>query len=56
MNSLKPPTVLVTGATGTVGSALVPALQARGATVRAMTRNPGRPAAHGENTETSRPT
>jgi len=51
MNSLKPPTVLVTGATGTVGSVLVPALQARGATVRAMTRNPGRPAAHGENTE-----
>lgn len=37
------PTVLVTGATGTVGSALVPALQARGATVRAMTRNPDRP-------------
>lgn len=35
------PTVLVTGATGTIGSALVPALQARGATVRAMTRNPG---------------
>ena len=36
------PTILVTGATGTVGTALVPALQARGATVRAMTRNPGR--------------
>lgn len=36
------PTVLVTGATGTVGSALVPALQARGATVRAMTRDPER--------------
>ncbi|MGW4400061.1 SDR family oxidoreductase [Amycolatopsis nivea] len=34
-------TVLVTGATGTVGSALIPALQARGSTVRAMTR--GRP-------------
>ncbi|MFB9927653.1 SDR family oxidoreductase [Amycolatopsis halotolerans] len=34
-------TVLVTGATGTVGSALIPALQARGGTVRAMTR--GRP-------------
>ncbi|MFD2470055.1 SDR family oxidoreductase [Amycolatopsis silviterrae] len=31
-------TVLVTGATGTVGSALIPALQARGAAVRAMTR------------------
>jgi uncharacterized protein YbjT (DUF2867 family) len=37
------PTVLVTGATGTVGSALVPALQARGATVRAMIRDPERP-------------
>lgn len=37
------PTVLVTGATGTVGSALIPALQARGVTVRAMTRNPDRP-------------
>ncbi|PSK99984.1 uncharacterized protein YbjT (DUF2867 family) [Murinocardiopsis flavida] len=36
------PTVLVTGATGTIGSALVPALQARGATVRAMTRDPDR--------------
>ncbi|SDE03462.1 SDR family oxidoreductase [Glycomyces harbinensis] len=36
------PTVLVTGATGTVGSALIPALQARGATVRAMIRNPER--------------
>ncbi|ATY14021.1 NAD(P)-dependent oxidoreductase [Amycolatopsis sp. AA4] len=34
-------TVLVTGATGTVGSALIPALRARGSTVRAMTR--GRP-------------
>ncbi|MGH3584834.1 MAG: SDR family oxidoreductase [Pseudonocardia sp.] len=40
---MNPPTVLVTGATGTVGSALVTALRARGATVRAMTRNPGRP-------------
>lgn len=37
MNS---PTVLVTGATGTVGSALVTALRSRGATVRAMTRTP----------------
>ncbi|MDA8368259.1 MAG: NAD(P)H-binding protein [Nocardiopsaceae bacterium] len=36
------PTVLVTGATGTVGSALVPALRARGAAVRAMTRDPDR--------------
>ncbi|AOS64009.1 SDR family oxidoreductase [Actinoalloteichus hymeniacidonis] len=36
------PTVLVTGATGTVGSALIPALQARGAHVRAMVRNPER--------------
>ncbi|MFJ8912774.1 NmrA family NAD(P)-binding protein [Amycolatopsis sp. NPDC102389] len=35
-------TVLVTGATGTVGSALIPALRARGVTVRAMTRDPGR--------------
>ncbi|RSN30631.1 NAD(P)-dependent oxidoreductase [Amycolatopsis sp. WAC 01416] len=35
------PTVLVTGATGTVGSALIPALRARGVTVRAMTRDPG---------------
>ncbi|WP_020496425.1 MFS transporter [Sciscionella marina] len=35
-------TVLVTGATGTVGSALVPALQARGVTVRAMTREADR--------------
>ncbi|MEE2036293.1 NAD-dependent epimerase/dehydratase family protein [Nocardiopsis sp. CT-R113] len=34
------PTVLVTGATGTVGSALSPALKARGATVRAMIRSP----------------
>ncbi|WP_033290922.1 NmrA family NAD(P)-binding protein [Amycolatopsis jejuensis] len=32
--------VLVTGATGTVGSALIPALQDRGVNVRAMTRNP----------------
>ncbi|MGW0522981.1 SDR family oxidoreductase [Crossiella sp. NPDC003009] len=36
------PTVLVTAATGTVGSALVPALRARGVAVRAMTRDPGR--------------
>ncbi|MEV4225308.1 NmrA family NAD(P)-binding protein [Nonomuraea sp. NPDC049725] len=35
-------TVLVTGATGTVGSALIPALRARGVTVRAMTRDSGR--------------
>lgn len=35
-------TVLVTGATGTVGSALVPALQTRGVAVRAMVRNPDR--------------
>ncbi|WP_410655783.1 SDR family oxidoreductase [Amycolatopsis sp. lyj-112] len=35
------PTVLVTAATGTIGSALVPALRARGVTVRAMTRDPG---------------
>ncbi|MFE3319672.1 NAD(P)H-binding protein [Nocardia sp. NPDC059195] len=37
---MKTHTVLVTGATGTVGSALIPALRARGVTVRAMTRNP----------------
>ncbi|OZM77516.1 SDR family oxidoreductase [Pseudonocardia sp. MH-G8] len=37
------PTVLVTGATGTVGSALVTALRSRGAAVRAMTRNPDHP-------------
>jgi len=36
------PTVLVTSATGTVGSALVPALLARGLTVRAMTRDAAR--------------
>lgn len=34
------PTVLVTGATGTVGSALVPAILERHVHVRAMTRNP----------------
>lgn len=34
------PTILVTGATGTVGSTLVPALRDSGAQVRAMTRNP----------------
>ncbi|MFC4562341.1 SDR family oxidoreductase [Nocardiopsis mangrovi] len=43
------PTVLVTGATGTVGSALVAALQERGATVRAMIRNPDRPVPGVEN-------
>ncbi|OLF18182.1 NAD(P)H-binding protein [Actinophytocola xanthii] len=32
--------ILVTGATGTVGTHLVPALTARGAAVRAMTRDP----------------
>lgn len=36
------PTVLVTGATGTVGSALIPALQARDVTVRAMIRDRAR--------------
>ena len=34
------PTVLVSGATGFVGRRLVPELEARGLTVRAMTRNP----------------
>jgi uncharacterized protein YbjT (DUF2867 family) len=43
------PTVLVTGATGTVGSALIPALVSRGVTVRAMTRNPDRPVLGVEN-------
>ncbi|RKT87245.1 Uncharacterized conserved protein YbjT, contains NAD(P)-binding and DUF2867 domains [Saccharopolyspora antimicrobica] len=43
------PTVLVTGATGTVGSALIPALRARGATVRAMIRDPEREIAGVEN-------
>ncbi|APU14250.1 MULTISPECIES: SDR family oxidoreductase [Actinoalloteichus] len=43
------PTVLVTGATGTVGSTLVPALQARGATVRAMIRNSHRSISDVEN-------
>jgi uncharacterized protein YbjT (DUF2867 family) len=38
--TMNTPTVLVTGATGTVGSSLVPALQARGVAVRAMTRTP----------------
>ncbi|GAA4707912.1 Uncharacterized conserved protein YbjT, contains NAD(P)-binding and DUF2867 domains [Promicromonospora umidemergens] len=36
------PTILVTAATGTVGTALVPALIDRGAQVRAMTRDPSR--------------
>ncbi len=36
------PTVLVTGATGTVGSTLIPLLTGRGATVRALVRDPGR--------------
>ncbi|WP_026931786.1 SDR family oxidoreductase [Glycomyces tenuis] len=39
------PTVLVTGATGTVGAALVPALRARGVDVRAMTRGRAVPGA-----------
>lgn len=36
------PTILVTGATGTVGSALIPALESRGVNVRAMIRDPAR--------------
>ncbi|UUV34105.1 SDR family oxidoreductase [Amycolatopsis roodepoortensis] len=35
-------TILVTGATGTIGSALIPSLLTRGVAVRAMTRDPGR--------------
>ncbi|KFU75229.1 Uncharacterized conserved protein YbjT, contains NAD(P)-binding and DUF2867 domains [Amycolatopsis lurida] len=35
-------TVLVTGATGTIGTTLIPALRARGVAVRAMTRDPDR--------------
>ncbi|MBB5921041.1 uncharacterized protein YbjT (DUF2867 family) [Actinoalloteichus hoggarensis] len=46
---MNPPTVLVTGATGTVGSALIPALQAHGVTVRAMIRDPARPVPGVEN-------
>lgn len=48
-NTQNAPTVLVTAATGTVGSALVPALRARGANVRAMTRNPDNPVPGVEN-------
>ncbi|MEU6765612.1 SDR family oxidoreductase [Streptomyces sp. NPDC046853] len=43
------PTVLVTGATGTIGRDLVPALLARGVTVRAMIRDAGRPVPGAEN-------
>lgn len=35
-------TILVTGATGTIGSALIPLLRARGVDVRALVRNPDR--------------
>lgn len=37
------PTILVIGATGTIGSGLIPALRDTGATVRAMIRDPERP-------------
>jgi uncharacterized protein YbjT (DUF2867 family) len=43
-----PTTVLVTGATGFVGSRLVPRLVEQGFTVRAMTRNPDRYSGGGE--------
>ena len=39
---MNPTTILVTGATGTIGSTLIPLLTARGATVRALVRDPGR--------------
>jgi uncharacterized protein YbjT (DUF2867 family) len=35
-------TILVTGATGTVGSTLIPLLRARGVDVRALVRDPDR--------------
>ena len=38
-------TILVTGATGNIGSGLVPSLIAKGASVRALVREPSR--AHG---------
>ena len=41
------PTVLVTAATGTIGSSLVPTLRDRDITVRAMTRDPDRVVAGG---------
>ena len=37
-------TILVTGATGAQGGALVPRLLERGLKVRALTRNPAKPA------------
>ncbi|MER5890484.1 SDR family oxidoreductase [Streptomyces sp. NPDC001941] len=43
------PTVLVTGATGTVGSELIRALRGRGVTVRAMVRDAARPVSGVEN-------
>ncbi len=39
------PTILVTGATGAQGGALIPHLLDKGFPVRALTRNPGKPAA-----------
>ena len=39
---MNPTTILVTGATGTIGSTLIPLLAARGATVRALVRATGR--------------
>jgi uncharacterized protein YbjT (DUF2867 family) len=46
MDTKKPKLVLVTGATGQQGGAVVEALLTRGHQVRALTRNPASPAAN----------